>query len=195
MTLTYCYTTTTNLLIELKKQGDTATKTTNILELAINRASRFIDQYTGKIYYTKSLTAEKVDVYSFSLNGLYIDPIRRNRIEAPAPILTITSFSEDGQALTVNSDYYFVVGQNYIIKEYNGQFSAEHQAISITGTMGYAATPSHIEHVCLAISGAISGMSAQILTDENGDSVAVVRNSVPKWCMDILDKEKRRITA
>jgi hypothetical protein len=193
MTLINAYCTVPELLVELKRQGDATTKTNTIMELAINRASRFIDDYTGSFFYNKTVTSEAVDAYALSDTGFYLDPVRLNKISTPAPIITLTSVIEDGVTLTLNSDYFAYKKACEIVKEYRGTWSAEHNAIVLTGTFGYSSVPEEIKHACLAIASAITGMSAQILTDENGDSVAVVRNVVPSWCLDILKRNKRRV--
>jgi len=193
MTLVNPYCSVAELLIELKRQNDTTTKTNDKLEQAINSASRFIDSITDRIFYSKTLTNEYVDCYGFSENGLIIDSNRGNKINFPSAIISISSLKENDVALVANTDYYLYLAQGYITKNPGEYFTREVRGILLSGVMGYATTPGQIKHYCLAIASAISGLSAQLMTDENGDTVGVLRSFIPKWVMDGLEREKRRI--
>lgn len=189
MTITNGYCTLEELKIELKRQNEASTHTQNTLEQAINRASRYIDSVTGRVFYSVNLVNEKVDIYDFSENGLYINSNIAEAIEFPAPIISIESITVDGDSLTVNEDYY--IYKDRIARD-GSLWTSDPQGIVVNGIMGYAETPSDINNICLAIASAICGLSASILNTEDGDQIAVIKNSLPAWVNYELKSKKRR---
>jgi hypothetical protein len=198
--ITNGYCTTEQLLIHNENTGDNTQAMTNRCEQAISQASRFIDLYTGRIFYTATLTAEKVDVYSLSANGLYLNFDRRNRVYSPAPFLTITQLLEDSQSVgTENTDWYQYnpvagqIGDGMLVKDGGGSWSGNNKAISITGTIGYASTPWEVVNLCLKISSLILRAKESFLTNSAGNIVGQLETVLPKLTLKTLQLLRRRI--
>lgn len=178
---------------QLKKKLGSVPSTSNdsFFEDCITRSSRFIDDFTEKIWYSLTLTSEIVDGYMIvSENGLCIDS-SFSRILLPAPVISITSIIEDSTTLTANTDYY-VYGRSEFIDR-DGLWSSERRAISITGAIGYSSTPAYVEEWCLTISEVLSGLATKPVSDSDGNVIEFIRNSVPKWVFDQMRRHRRVI--
>lgn len=189
MTITNGYAT----VAQLKKKLGSVPSTSNdtFLEDCITRASRFIDDFTEKLWYSLSLSSEIVDGYMIcSENKLCLDA-SLSRILLPAPAISITSISEDGTVLVANEDY-FVYGKSECIDR-NGIWSSDRRAISVTGDIGYSSTPAHVEEWCLTISEVLTGLATKTVSDSDGNVTEFIRNSVPKWCFDQMRRHRRVI--
>lgn len=162
-----------------------------MLERMIDAASRYIDQYTGKVYYTKSVTAEVIDRYTrVSDSGIIITSLRYTDdiLILPAPIISITSIVEDNITLTSGADYYIYTKSSIIDR--TTSWSYGRQNIKITGSFGYASVPDHINNVCVMIAASFSGLDSKVFVDEIGASQAMMTNSIPAKILKILDRER-----
>ena len=200
MTITNGYCTQSELQIHLENTQDISDAMTSRCEQAISQSSRFIDLYTGRIFYSATLTAEKLDIYAMSPNGLYINADRRDRIYSPAPILTLTSITEDDVSVgTVDVDYFIYsplagsIGDCSIVKSGGGLWSKDNQAISLTGTIGYASTPWEVKNLCLEISALIMRAKESYLTNSSGDIVGQFEQVLPKLTLLTLKMLRRKI--
>jgi len=151
----------------------------------ITRASRIIDRITDKFYYSKPLTAEKLDVYADSISGLWITSDRKS-IKARVPFLLVTSIVEDSVTLVENTDYY--VYECFVENE--GAWTTERKSIVFTGTIGYSESPPHIMETCLTIAEVLSGLGIRTVTAPDGNLIEVVKNSIPQWVTDELARER-----
>lgn len=173
-------------LIELKaRMPRIDTTKDSFLEDCVERASRLIDWYTGRFYYSKSVTAEIVDQYDFSSSGLSIS-MAGTALRSPVPFITVSTIVEGGLTLVANSDYFVYP---YQILRF-GVWSSEPKDISFTGTLGYSATPENVKEWCLAISEVLSGLGMRTVTDGSGGLIDIIKNSVPKWVMDDIKREQ-----
>jgi len=190
MTITNGYSALSDLQIRI---GDASTSTTNqaMIEDAIENASRIIDDYTNSFFYTKALTDEYIDASGISDNGLYMSP-NLDRIYAPAPIISVTSISEDGAILVKNSDYY-IYKTGYLLR--NGNWSSTIRGIIFNGSIGYSAAPRSIKEACVTLAIGIARLGKRALMDENGGLQGLIQdNSIPKWVWNVLDRYKRIYT-
>jgi hypothetical protein len=171
-------------LAELKEvlgRSDTAKDT--FLEACVERASRFIDNYTDRFYYSKSITAEKLDIYSISETGF---KVQDNYIYCPTDIISVTTLASDGVALVADTGYWLY--KNKI--ELASYATTTHKGISFTGSVGYASTPLAIKQACLTISEVFSGLGIRTVVDGDGNDIDIVKNSLPSWVMKFLEKER-----
>lgn len=160
----------------------------DLIKEAINRASDFIDEYTGRWFWDRTLTTEKVDVYRYSTNGFKISSTRE-RIWLPAPVISTSVFTEDSTSLTEDVDYYIDNFQMCILRE--GRWSGERNAVSITGHFGYSTIPTEITQICLTIAEVISGLGVRTFHDKDGSIQQVLMRNLPNWVMVALDRHKR----
>jgi hypothetical protein len=163
----------------------------DLLEDCVNRASRDIDRYTGRIFYTKSIASELFDSYAWSDNELCIDQHSSNRkILFPSPIISVTSVIEDNITLTDGDDYYIYKKQGYIEKSgewtTNRKSSSNNTGIVITASFGYASTPPEIENICIELAKVYSGLDSRIITNEKGMAEAQLGTKIPRWIQERL---------
>jgi len=174
-----------------KRTGLTSTQLTAktaLIEREIERNSRRIDQETNSIFYTRTLTDSKVR-FDFPANsdGLVMSE-DAYYISFPAPILTITSITNNDEALTDGEDY-FIEG-NLLFSD--GIFTTNRKnGVIITGTCGYSATPDDINEACLAMTEVSTGLGTITMIDANGDKTDITRDVMPDWVSDILNQRVR----
>lgn len=187
MSITNGYATTTQLNTRLGQAFSSGNNFT-LLEDCIEAASRFIDRYTGSFFYTKTLSSEKLDRFAVSDSELFISDDGVS-IMLPVPVISISSITEDGTALTENTDYYVYSSSYKIDRE--GVWTSARRGIAISGSIGYAATPKRIENLCLTIAEVMTGLGVRTVTDSEGSVQDIVMRSIPKWVFSELDLEKR----
>ena len=164
------------------------TAKTALIEAEIERNSREIDRITGRMFYSLTLTSSQV---RFDM-GMNSDGIRMSEdaltITFPAPILTITSITNDGTALVVDEDYY-VNGDTLFS---NTIFTTNRKTgVVITGTCGYASTPKDVVEICLAMTEVSTGLGTRTVVDSNGDKFDVTRDNMPDWVEERLYRRVR----
>lgn len=161
------------------------------IKKAINKASRYIDGVTGRYYYKKTYTSEYLSttkgyegwqMYEKDSGGLLFTP-------KLAPIIDITSITEDGVSLTENTDFY-VDKEAGMIERANTNWNENPRTIVITCNLGYdsddTATPStdipgDIVQYCLEIASRFSGhFKKSIKNYVSGASEEVDLFGVPK---------------
>ena len=183
MTITNGYATLAEFGVRVGMTSADLTNKTTLIEREIERNSRMIDQITGSFFYTKALTASTVRFdLGYNADGLRLSEDAQY-ISFPSPILTVTSLTSDGNALTVNEDYY--IGKYEITS--NSIFSTNRRTgVVITGTMGYASTPDPINEICLAMTEVTTGLGTKTVTDSSGDKLTIARDEMPEWVADRL---------
>jgi hypothetical protein len=187
--ITNGYCTVAELKLKIGRNDDSLTLTTDKLELAINLASRMIDEVTGSFFYQTTLTSEKVDRFGMSESGIMLNYSIPSALNFPVPILGVSSLIDDGSTLVVNSDYYIYKADGKILKD--GVFSSDFQGITVSGTIGYSTTPDYAKNWCLTIAEAISGLGIRTLFDDEGGISQIISRSIPKWCMDDMVAHQR----
>ena len=199
MALTNCYCSVNELLVHIESTDDMSDKMVARCEQSINQASRYIDLVTGRVFYSVTLTSEKVDTFGMSANGLYIDSDRRNVLYSPAPFLSITSITEDTVALVNDTDFYQYnpssgkIGEGKLIKDGGGLWSSDNKAIVITGSIGYATTPWEIKNICLEVASLIMRAKESFLANTAGDLVGQMEQVLPKTTMTMLRLLRRKL--
>ena len=182
------YATVEQLQRALRRTVDNADPNLSWLEMCIEQSSRFIDAQTGSFFYEKTLSNEKIDIYDMSDNEVMIDSTG-DRLLFPAPLTEVTSIVESSSTLTEDIDFFTYKSMGVI--ERDSGWSSNRKAIVFTGKIGYASTPTRIVALCLQIAKAISGLSVSAFTDESGGLTEVIRESIPKWVLTALKKERR----
>jgi hypothetical protein len=176
--------------------ADKVTKHTPLLEQSIEDASRYIDQQTNTIFYQKTVTDEIVDVTGLSDSGFYISSACIN-IVAPAPIISITSLTEAGQALTEQTVYggagEYVVKKGEGIISKRSRWNTSELAIVLSGDIGVATVPEDVRELCLTIASVYTRLDNRIVTSEDGDMEAILASRIPGWVFKSLRRLRRPI--
>ena len=153
----------------------------SLFEDSINRASRMIDTKTGRIYYMATLSNELIDRYTLSPNGLYAD---NTNIMSLAPIISISSLTQDGTILIENDDYY--IYSDKIVND--SGWTYERKGISLSGVIGYVDTPQYVRNWCIQIASVLSGLATFSVTDSDGTRYTRDKTEIPSW----VEKEMRQ---
>lgn len=179
--------------------GNTNADKIDQIKEAINRASRFIDEITGRIYYQKTVT----DYYLRGTAGGDGWSIRRYIPGKPAsgllvcpykPILSVSELVVGDVVLTENTDFY-VLNDSGIIEKASGNWSETPRDIKITAVFGYAETdtatpaatqPGDITQYAIEIAGRMSGLFARNVEQQDGEVMAFYETAIPKWIVDRL---------
>jgi hypothetical protein len=191
-------------LAELKEFLRIATTNTDkddTLKRAINNASRYIDDATGRIFYEKSLTDYYLPTY-YGGEGWRITDLQPGETgggkiwAAYKPIISITELVEDAVTLVENSDFYIDKNFGCIVRAENN-WDNEPRAIKITGTFGYETDddqtpadtmPGDIRECCKEIAARRSGEFIQVVQQEDGSISEFQNRSMPAWVKEILNK-------
>jgi len=192
MTLTNAYCTVTQLKQAIKRPNSDEVVYDSLFEDCINRASRDIDEHTNRIFYSKTITAELFDAFAWSDSELYISD---NKILFPSEIISVSSITNDGTALTEGTDFYVYKKQGYI--EAAGSWSSSRKSsanstgIAITATFGHATTPTSIEMICIELAKVYSGLDTRMITNANGTFEFEMGNKIPDYIKKRLNRYKR----
>jgi len=120
----------------------------------IDMASRYIDLYTNRIFYTKTVTDEKYDIEKQGQNELFVDQF---------PLTEVTEVKNDGDVMDTAD--YLVYLEEGIIKLaddfqgniYNvGAFIYGRQKVSVSYSYGNVTIPREIEWVAMVITSNIA---------------------------------------
>lgn len=168
----------------------------DLLESAINRASRFVEDKTGTDFWfhdhsTTALTVNRRDVLG-------------DQVLLPFPIITLTEVSNDGEVLVegVDNDYFFEVGERAI------QGLAAFGSIpfvgtlTVKGTFGYTldtvdptnlpppTIPGTINQAAILIASAYSGLWQKSVRSLTGGTDNYFVQDVPKEALTLLKSFK-----
>jgi len=182
---------------------------TDVTERSINMASRYVDEYTGRLfhYYDHSSTAYKVP---------NVDFIGGTHIYLPFPILSLASVSAEEEE--VDSDNYefsekpsgykhrsVLELKSTVTIDFLGQktISASSNA-EVKGTFGFTSTnqntvpddtqfPAGIRRATTLIASAFSEHNRKEQIALDGTRVAVASYNVPDEATDILNMHKRQV--
>lgn len=169
---------------------------TALLEDSITRASRLIDTITDTFFFRKPIASEVIDRGSLSDNLFKMSNFRQ-RITAPAPIITVTLLKEDGITLaprtTFNGPGDFIIRKaaGELTKIDGGLWSFSDLGIEFTGDIGYDPAPADIQSACLVIAAVLSTKDNKIVVDETGNEEEIVNRIIPTWQFDKLQSYKR----
>ena len=179
------------------------------LNSAINRASRFIDEMTEKIFY--QLTQSNITISPFSAGkGWHIcHSVGNNAVinypaylQAPyRPIISITGLTESGVLLVEGTDYSVDYENGVIFKISGGDWvNVPGQLKFTTSVLGYASNdptvpattiPYDVYEMCLEIASRRSGeYKKAIQYKETGELYTIHDGNIPSWVFDRL-RERR----
>lgn len=175
---------------------DTAKKTlhTSLLEKSIENSSRYIDNKTDSFFYQMTVTNEIVQVGYLSDSGAYISHDCQ-AIVFPTTIISISSLSESGQALSEKTsfagtgDFFIQKTQGLILKPDGGTWSTDDLAIEVSGEIGYANVPEEIREICLTVASVFSRLDNRLVADETGEIENILSSQIPAW----VGKSLRRL--
>ncbi len=172
----------------------TTLETTRVTD-AIAQAQAFIDDRTGTWFDDRNVTV-KTECISDKQDKLFM----------PAPIISVTSLTEDGTALVAGADqdYLSYGALGYFRKMKNSQnflvgnifnpwsmWSQNPQAIVFVGHLGFTTVPSDIAQVCALLAGIYMGIIERTYTTPDGVIGAVRTLKLPQWAEDVLENRTR----
>ena len=148
------------------------------LQQVVEHVDSIIHHITGTFFAQTTIEDEIIDCYAISENKFKMAEDRQS-IWCPAPIITISSFTENDIAQTENTDYYLYKTIGRI--DADGVFSSERRIIKLTGSFGYATIPTDIKEMSLLIGQILTGLATTAILDEDGELSSVIRHNVPAW--------------
>lgn len=192
MVLTNCYCTVSQLKRSLKRPNSDGLIYDSLFEECITRASRNIDKYCNRIFYSKTITNELFDRYEYSENGLVVDK-SGTKLLIPGTIISISSIYNNNTLLTEYTDYVLYKKAGYIYKA--SGWSADRvtttTGIKLTMTYGESTTPSEIENICIELAKVYTGLDTRMVVGQNGDFQVEMGNKIPPHIKKSLDFWRR----
>lgn len=175
--------TTRELKIKLGRDSEGEDPNEEKLQQAVDNTDGVINHVTGTFFAQTTITDEYIDCYGMSPNKFKMSEDRK-KIWCPAPVISISSLTEDDTAQTENTDFYLYKSVGKI--EADGYFSSERRIIKLTGVFGYATIPADIHEAALLIAQTLSGLATTTYLDENGQLDEVIKSNVPGWVWRLL---------
>lgn len=181
-------------LAKVKTKCGIATATTTYdddIKDAINKISRLIDSLTGRYYYQKTYTSEYLSgtrdyngwqILRRDTGGLLLTP-------QEAPIVSISSLSENGTSLTENTDFY-IHAEEGIIERNGANWDDSPRMIIISCVLGYECddteTPSD------DMPGDIAYYACELAARDSGHYKKAIKNYVSGAAetVDLFDSER-----
>lgn len=161
------------------------TQLTAMLNLAID----FIKNYCGHDFQSAARTAENI----------LVEGEQQEIFLKYWPVASITSLSEDGDALVENTDYYCDKDTGRLVKwqdledinkeMISGNWSTTPNAILCTYTGGHALTYD-VEQVFYELVGIWAGLKTKTYVDGEGTQQSVTLKTVPPELYAILDRHR-----
>jgi hypothetical protein len=155
------------------------------MELAIESASRFIDEKTGRVFYSKTITTEYIDQYGLSDNGFWISSFF-DKIYAPAPIISVSSLVVDNVTFVANTDYYLDKQMGVISTD--DSLSSSRRGNALSCVIGCSAIPLDIKQICISIAEIFSGLGKMTIQDYSGGMQEIQKTTIPKDILKMLEK-------
>ena len=154
----------------------------------LERASRYVDDYTNTFFYQSTIVNEIVDCYGFSQNKIFIS---NYRMFFPAPIIETQPIViiENGATLNNNEDYY-IYSQNAYIDSSTG-WTNERKGVSVSIDLGYEVVPEKVVLWTLEIAQVLCGLGVHIVQDEDGGVDGFIKETIQAWVKDEMKKSKR----
>lgn len=182
---------------------------TSVLETSINLASRYIEEYTSRLYH----------FYDYGANGFRVnklDFLNGTHIYLPFPVITLSQLSVEGSSVPTSDYTYSVKPSTYKHRSYieittttTYDFLNQTNEVASTnavvfGTFGFTAIdsisvpddsqfPAGIRRAATLIASVFTEMkrSEQIALD--GSRVAIAEYSIPDEAHSILNMHKRNV--
>ena len=146
----------------------------------IPQVEDMIDQATGTWWNSKSKT-------------LYLQPPPyTNALEMPAPIITLTSVTEEGALLDAHD---YVNAKTHLEREggtswaslpYDNGTTLEYPVIVVATAMGYATVPDRIVRLASDLVAILAGLKTRTYIDEDGVKQAVTSRTTPDYVKQVL---------
>lgn len=193
MTITNGYATTAQIKNALRRPSSDGSKYDSLFEQLIEEASRYIDEYTARIFYSKTVTNELFDRYAMSASGIYIS-YSGDKMVFPGSIVSVSSISEDGTTLTVDDDYVIYHRQGYIYRGgWTGtrKHTANEYGIKVSATFGESTVPKDIEAICIDIVKIRSGLDTRTVVQFGETVTAEIGEQIPSHIKKALDRWRR----
>lgn len=164
-----------------------------IVESAVNAASRWIERHKGRDYAYHDHTEDALVIRGGMRNGV----IAGHFINLPfSPIIAIESLTIDDEEWVLGEDFVFEVG-DYRITSLVGDWpiTCPSHTVEIVGEFGYNqedeedvpdGLPADITRACVLLAAAFTGHNQREVAAVDGSKSAVFDKSIPKAVYDLL---------
>lgn len=198
MSLTNPYCTLAQLKEELKISSSDTSKDT-ALENAINRASRWVEWYTNKVWHKLDYSSTALTIRVPNKAGFRVEG---SRIYCPGPFYSVTSVKEGSDTLVANQDYYLDYDDTVIVRVDDGvetewDFIPPEVVIELKGKFGYDTTdgstpaatlPSNVSYATVLTAASFSGENRKQMQRADGTTEEVVLKKIPDVVFQMLGK-------
>lgn len=175
------------------------------LETAINQASRYVDEWTGRDWYQHDHTSSAL--YVRAAMCLVDGPM----LWLPySPIISLTSVTEAGTALVQGTDFVISLSMypnrgNNALTRVGGDWTCgvtDDESIALVGKFGYAQTfttsvptglPAHINRAAVMVAAAFSGHDTKEIVSADGIRDTVTVKSIAKDVEKVLGPRTGRV--
>ena len=166
------------------------------LRECINRASRFIEEFTHTDFRFHDHASSPLTVDRKWVTGGYVF--------LPWPVITLTAVTDDTTVLVAGEDYRFGAGSREIVRASNWVLHPIEDLVTLTGTFGYqeeAATPNElpcigiptsVRQAAIEIASALSGKNRREMIGLDGNKQSVLERDVPKQALRLLRRYQHR---
>ena len=201
--MAYC--TQEDVLIAAGNWTDPTTEDSNRITDSIAKAGTLIETFMGQSFEQQNLQVTTQAIHR-----------RQTRLFLPMPCISISSLTENGNALNQVSagvgDFYLYQptdsyglprGPGWLEKAvpvlgYGDMFAAnpyfwsmQQMGVVIQGEFGYATPPPEIVKLAAWMAAMLLGKITQSYVDFDGMQKAVAKNAMPDWALDIKDSYVR----
>lgn len=198
MSLLNPYCTLAQLKAELKISASDTSKDL-VLEESINRASRWVDWYTNRTWYTLDYSATPLTLRAPNQSGCKIDG---SKIYLPGPFFDLNEVAECGEVLVENEDFYLDHDSSVLVRVSDGveidwDFQPPENTVVLTGRIGYetsdsetpaATLPSNVNYATILVAAAFSGENRKQMQRADGTTEEVVLKKIPDIVYQVLGK-------
>lgn len=186
------YCTVQNVRDEIRNSDSTLTSQ---IEDAINRASRWIDDYVGRDFFQHdhSVTALVIDKW----DDVIFDDVLFLQYR---PIITLTEVKSAGKVLTSGTDYRSKDNRIISLIGTWPRGTKSDEWVELKGKFGYAQNattdvptgmPKHITHAAVLVAAAWCGQNRKEIVGLEGNKEEVIDKLVPKTVFDILGTKRK----
>lgn len=175
------------------------------INLAINDASRFIDDITGLVFYKKTVTDFYIPLTGGGAGYQILPHVNEGGgvIVCPwRPIVSVQSIYEAGKLLVENTDFFVDLVNGRIERSDGVDWERYARAIKISATFGYNASattapandqPGMITRFAGEFAARMSGYYHRDVEQTDGTKISYHESTIPKWMVDSLQAQAMQL--
>jgi hypothetical protein len=154
----------------------------------INRASRWVEDYTRRVFRFQDKQANGYTVRERDIAG--------DCVYLPWPVITVDSVAVDGVTVP-SADYVYYAGDRFI-RLRAGDWPSTHNMV-VKGTFGYGAStdtstdvpsdlPASVRRACIIVAGAWSHEKRREVVTPEGDTTSLLDERIPDEAKQLLNR-------